>query len=240
MLNPISSIALPSSLRIVAYSYFSYISCSSCWMACAVNPDLSLFFSNLQFASFSEYADDSAATPWWARLLRTPGTAHNPRESVHNLVNDVLSVTDYICFWFCEGSNETSSHGSEVAQPRQQAPWNNNGSIYHNDTFPRFSVLPLILQPSVGSHLTHPKLLLPESMMKLIPLCIALGVTLLPSFVHARLDPQELSHLTMVTNYTFHSICNDFNNPDFYFDEAVPEPPATKPAWPQTLMRWIS
>jgi len=91
-------------------------------------------------------------------------------------------------------------------------------------------VLPLILQPSVGSHLTHPKLLLPESMMKLIPLCIALGVTLLPSLVHARLDPQELSHLTMVTNYTFHSICNDFNNPDFYFDEAVPEPPATKPA----------
>ena len=58
--------------------------------------------------------------------------------------------------------------------------------------------------------------------MKLFPILIALGVMALPSVVHARVDPQELGLLTMVTNYTFHSICNDFDNPDPYFDEAVP------------------
>ena len=57
--------------------------------------------------------------------------------------------------------------------------------------------------------------------MKLFPILIALGVTVLPSAVYARIDPQELELLTMVTNYTFHSICNDFNNPDPYFDESV-------------------
>ncbi len=64
--------------------------------------------------------------------------------------------------------------------------------------------------------------------MKPFPTLIALGTALLPSFVYARLDPQELSLLTMVTNYTFHSICNDFHNPDLYFDESVFEPSAAK------------
>ena len=60
--------------------------------------------------------------------------------------------------------------------------------------------------------------------MKFFQACIALSTTLLPSIVIARLDPQELGLLTMITNYTFHSICNDFSNPDIYFDEAVSEP----------------
>lgn len=64
--------------------------------------------------------------------------------------------------------------------------------------------------------------------MKLFPIFVAVGVTLLPSFVYARLDPQELSLLTMVTNYTFRSICKDFENPDPYFDEAVRNPSPTK------------
>ena len=58
--------------------------------------------------------------------------------------------------------------------------------------------------------------------MKLFLILIALRVMALPSVVYARVDPQELGLLTMVTNYTFHSICNDFDNPDPYFDEAVP------------------
>ena len=35
------------------------------------------------------------------------------------------------------------------------------------------------------------------------------------------LNPSSLSLLTRGTDYTFHSICADFHNPDIYFDEMV-------------------
>lgn len=35
------------------------------------------------------------------------------------------------------------------------------------------------------------------------------------------LSPSSLPLLTRGTDYTFHSICADFHNPDIYFDEMV-------------------
>jgi len=35
------------------------------------------------------------------------------------------------------------------------------------------------------------------------------------------LSPSSLSLLTRGTDYTFHSICADFHNPDVYFNEVV-------------------
>ena len=72
--------------------------------------------------------------------------------------------------------------------------------------------------------------------MKFLQAYVALSATVLPSIVFARLDPQELGLLTMVTNYTFHSICNDFNNPDLFFDEAVPQPIPT-PSYLQRILK---
>ncbi|KAL8793669.1 MAG: hypothetical protein Q9195_003718 [Heterodermia aff. obscurata] len=58
------------------------------------------------------------------------------------------------------------------------------------------------------SHLSHAALL-------------ALTLLLSNTTVHARrgLDPEDLYLLTRGTDYTFHSICADYKNPDLFFDE---------------------
>ena len=44
------------------------------------------------------------------------------------------------------------------------------------------------------------------------------------SIVYARrgLDPDDIHLITRGTDYTFHSICADYKNPDLFFDEWVP------------------
>ena len=54
---------------------------------------------------------------------------------------------------------------------------------------------------------------------------VVLSLVLLSStlLVEARrgLNPDEIHLLTRGTDYTFHSICADFKNPDLFFDEWV-------------------
>ena len=61
-----------------------------------------------------------------------------------------------------------------------------------------------------------------------LPLVVLLSLA--PSAIARRgLSPSSLGLLTRGTDYTFHSICADFHNPDIYFDEMVFSAPSTKP-----------
>lgn len=60
------------------------------------------------------------------------------------------------------------------------------------------------------------------SLTTLAPIALlTLSTILQPATARRGLNPGSLPLLTRGTDYTFHSICEDFHYPDLFFDELV-------------------
>ena len=79
-----------------------------------------------------------------------------------------------------------------------------------------FLYFPLIASPSKEAPFKMRPTIAPRIVLTLILLFTTSGVD-----ARRGLNPDELHLLTRGTDYTFHSICADFKNPDLFFDEWV-------------------